>query len=444
MMLHPGDLITVVAEKPAAGGEMLARHEGEVVLVGGTIPGESIRARVLRVARGVAHASITEILEPHSDRRPVSGDVACGGSVYSHIKYARQLDLKSEVIRDGFSRLAHLTWNGHIDVEPSLEKGYRMRARLHVQDGRLGFLREGTHELCDAGRTGQLLDSTSAAIVELGEALRAAGHSGAASIELAENIPGDERAAHMELAEGARLPAPRLLRRVQGFSGLAWTRTEDPAVRLVTGQPFVRDTLELPGGIAGPASAVDGEPHAPGRCGIRVGLRRHVRAFFQGNRYLLLTLVNAVLAACPEGPAIDLFAGVGLFSVCLAATGDRRVVAVEGHATTADDLVANAAPFGDALVVRHASVERFLAAAAGTTARTLLLDPPRTGMTKDACAGAIAIGAERVVFVSCDVATLSRDVARFVSGGYRLVSLRGFDLFPNTAHVEVLAVLHRG
>jgi len=107
------------------------------------------------------------------------------------------------------------------------------------------------------------------------------------------------------------------------------------------------------------------------------------------------------------------------------------------------DLAANAGPFGDAIAVAHQSVERFVAGPRPDGSFTLVLDPPRSGMTKKAVTGAIALGAARVVFVSCDAATFARDLRRFVDAGYCLASVRGFDLFPATAHVEALAVLTR-
>ncbi len=114
---------------------------------------------------------------------------------------------------------------------------------------------------------------------------------------------------------------------------------------------------------------------------------------------------------------------------------------MEGHAASASDLDVNARPFGDAVRVERTSVERYLAGRRTSGPFTLVLDPPRTGMTRDAAAGAVAARAARVVFVSCDVATLARDLRRFVDAGYVLDSVQGFDLFPNTAHVEALALL---
>ena len=180
-----------------------------------------------------------------------------------------------------------------------------------------------------------------------------------------------------------------------------------------------------------------------GRC-PEVRLRRHVRAFFQGNRYLLPSLLCHVAAGCLVGPVLDLYAGGGLFAVTLAATGRHRVTAVEGDRIAAADLRANAERTGAEIEAHATPVERFVRSARPARPFTLVLDPPRSGMTRTAADGAIRLGASRVVFVSCDVATFARDVRRFVDAGYRLLSVEGFDLFPNTPHVEVLALLDAG
>ena len=102
-------LLTLDIEKAAAGGRMLARHEGRVVLVAGAIPGERVVARLERTERGVAFAEVAEILQPSVHRRPVSGDARCGGNVFAHIDYARQLTLKSEIIQDAFRRIGKIS-----------------------------------------------------------------------------------------------------------------------------------------------------------------------------------------------------------------------------------------------------------------------------------------------------------------------------------------------
>ena len=178
-----------------------------------------------------------------------------------------------------------------------------------------------------------------------------------------------------------------------------------------------------------------------------VRLQREVRAFFQGNRFLIEPLVEHVIARVPEGPVVDLYAGVGLFGLSLAATRSSTVIVVEGDPVSGSDLKANAEPFGDRLRVERRSVEQFLAVIRDRkeemTGATMIVDPPRTGMSNEALAGAIGLQPARIVYVSCDVATFARDTRTLINSGYELRELTGIDLFPNTAHVETVAVFVR-
>jgi 23S rRNA (uracil1939-C5)-methyltransferase len=192
------DRLTV--EKPVSGGRMLARHDGQIVLVAGAIPGERVRARVDRVTKQVAFAETIEVLAASADRRGAGVDWACGGSLYAHISYERQLTLKSDVIGDAFTRIAKMPLTEPVPVMGSREDGYRMRARLHGANGTLGFFREGTHELCDAGPTRQLLPETLAVLTRLSAAVRP---TQILSCELVENSAADERA-----VPGGRLGQP--------------------------------------------------------------------------------------------------------------------------------------------------------------------------------------------------------------------------------------------
>src|SRR6185503_10427681 len=135
MAPSPGQLIELVPERPVAGGRMLARLDGQVVLVDGAIPGERVRARVERLSRQVVWATVEDVIEPSADRRQLSSDPACGGCLYAHVRYERQLKLKSEVIADAFRRIAKVALDRPVGVEPSPEREYRLRARLHVQNG---------------------------------------------------------------------------------------------------------------------------------------------------------------------------------------------------------------------------------------------------------------------------------------------------------------------
>ena len=426
---------------------MLARHEGQVVLVWGAIPGERVRARVERTGKGVLYAEMVDVLSASPDRRDAGGDWRCGGNVLSHVTCERQRALKGEIIQDAFARIAHVPLASPPPVIGSSERGYRMRARLHARDRRLGFYREGTHELCSPAQTGQLLPETIEWLAAAEAALQRSTLDGVLALEIAENIPGDERASHAELREGAN---PSLYG------------------ALMTEQSAVTDVLHVKEGDASSA----------------LRLRRSARAFFQGNRFLLERFVRDVVALVPPGPVVDLYAGVGLFGLALAAIGFDDVTMVEGDPVSGSDLMGNAEPLIQRVRVHRASVESFLAGplradagargtrpthaserrpgaagqSKGSESRpgaagqskgsadpaTYIVDPPRTGMSKDALAGIIGRKPARIVYVSCDVPTLARDTRALIDEGYELCELKGIDLFPNTAHVETIAVFARG
>ena len=424
--------VELTIERPVAGGRMLARADGRVVLVAGAIPGETVRARIERVERGVAFARVEAVLTPSPDRREPFFDAACGGGVYAHIDPARQVTLKRDVILDGLRRGAGLTWDAPLAVAASPERGYRLRARLHVRDGRVGFFKEGTHALCDAAPSVQLAMASLDAARRLVDALGAVfGAASADSVEISENLDGTERAAHLHPADRAltatAIPAPlaaRLL--VDGLTGVSVAAAGGSALTLA-GDPTVGDDL---------ARIVPGA--APGK-----GLRRHAASFFQGNRFLVGRLASAVVDAVPDAPVWDLYAGVGLFAAALGAVGRDRVTAVEGDPLSSADLRGNAAAFAGRLAVETGAVEDVLAATTLPADATVIVDPPRTGLSKAVTAALAASAVRRIVYVSCDVATLARDIKAFAASGFVLTSLEGFDLFPNTAHVETLAVLDR-
>src|SRR5262245_1173910 len=171
-MLTIGTGVSVGIEKPAAGGRMIARHEGQILLVSGAIPGERVSVKIERVEKRLAFASTIDVLEPSADRRPTS-DPLCGGWLYSHIAYSRQVVLTAGIIADAFTRIGRIPVDEHVAVTPSPETGYRLRARLHVSGRAAGFYREGTHELCDAKSTNQLspgaMDAIERALAALGD-----------------------------------------------------------------------------------------------------------------------------------------------------------------------------------------------------------------------------------------------------------------------------------
>jgi 23S rRNA (uracil1939-C5)-methyltransferase len=421
-----GDRVTLTIEKPAAGGRMIARHDGAVALVSAAIPGEVVEAVVEKVQRHTIWARTVTVLEASPDRLDPGNDWACGGNVLAHVRYERQLVLKSQIIADALSRIGRLQPPQELNVAASPTGGYRMRARLHASGGRLGFLREGTHQLCDPAASRQLLASTIDALRVLERAIGET--AGVSEVELSENCPADQRAFHLVLHDGAdpsRLAAA--LAEVTDVMGISCGQAGAGRALVVRGDPSVSDTFT----VEGAHGTTD------------VTLKRQAHAFFQGNRYLLSSLLGAVCDSVPQGRVLDLYAGVGLFAVSLARRGDAQVVAIEGDRTSAADLKDNATVSGADIEARHQPVEVFLQSRHAKAFDTVIVDPPRTGMTKDALTLAIALRAERVVYVSCDVATFARDARLLVDGGYRMVAVRAFDLFPNTAHVETLAIFQR-
>ena len=424
-MISPGDVLSLTIEKPAAGGRMIARVDRLVVLVSGAIPGERVKVWIERAEKRMAYAVTREVVEASPDRRDEADDPLCGGALYTHIAYPRQLSIKSDVVRDCFARLGRYPIEDAIAVEGSPEQAYRMRARLHVHGARAGFYRENTHQLCDAAPTKQLRADTLEAVQRLVAALHREQPDSVTSIAITENLAADERAAHVESAPGSTVDAA-VLERASAAAGLRGVSAREFSTgRLLSaGSPDVSDTLhDVTGG-----RVADG------------AIRRHAESFFQGNRFLLTALVNAVADAVPDaGEIVDLYAGVGLFSVPLAAMGHLEVTAVEGNRASGADLRENARAHEPRLKTHITDVEDYLLSRKGTPA-TVIVDPPRTGLSKDAVGRLVRLAPPRIVYVSCDPPTLARDARRLLDAGYRLVSLRAFDLFPNTPHIESLAI----
>jgi 23S rRNA (uracil1939-C5)-methyltransferase len=419
-------LLTLDIEKAAAGGRMLARHNGQIVLVSGAIPGERVSARLERTERGVAFAEVTEVLQASADRRTTVGEARCGGNVFSHIDYARQLRLKGEIIQDAFRRIGRLPLPEVPVVTASPERGYRMRARLHVGGGQIGFYLEGTHRVCDAATTGQLLPETCEWIAAAQRTLDAKALRDIAAIEIAENILGQERACHLELHASAEPSNYAAI--AEGLVGLSAERADRAGLVRVTGIPSVADSIQ-----------VDDDPQHS------LSLNRDVRAFFQGNRFLVEQLVRRVIELVPRGPVIDLYAGVGLFGLSLAVAGRESVTSVEGDPIAGSDLARNAEPFGGRVAAVLRSVETYVASVRPreVAEATVIVDPPRNGISKEAIAHITRLQPPRIVYISCDVATLARDTRVLHDAGYSLSQLSGLDLFPNTAHVETIAVMTR-
>ena len=298
-----------------------------------------------------------------------------------------------------------------------------MRARLHLRGHRLGFFRENSHDVCDARATRQLLPATADALERLMAAMRSLGLADVREVELSENIDASERVVFLDAS--AAIDASTL-ERLAGTDGLTGLGSAFGAY----GSPYVTDSLTI------------------GDRSLR--LRRHVQSFFQGNRHLLGDLVAHVAARVPAGGAVlDLYAGVGLFSVAAALLRGARVLAVEGDAYAADDLRANGAAAGGQVTTIRGAVEGIGAElsswrrASGVPAiESVIVDPPRTGLSRAAMESVLALVAPRLIYVSC----ARHPGARQPPHRRRRLcdrAIDGFDLFPNTPHVNAVVVFTR-
>jgi 23S rRNA (uracil1939-C5)-methyltransferase len=383
--------LSVTIERLAAGGEGVAHApDGRVVFLAGTAPGDRVRARVVEEHPNWLRAEVIELETPGpgrvAPRCPLFG--RCGGCAWQHLDYAVQLEAKAEILRDALVRIGGIEPPGPVAVEPSAPYGWRGRARVGVARGVVGYRRLRSHALEPAAACPVL-------VPELERALAA----------LAADPPA--RDGEIELCAG-----------------------DDGRVR-----------------AWGPGGLLHGEPGlsieaGPARIAVSPGV------FFQGNARVRGALLTAVLEAAGHGRrALDLCAGAGFFSFGLAERF-AEVLAVESSPPAARDLRHNVEASGTKNVrVECAPLERFLAGSAARdfAADAIVVDPPRTGLgaaLAKALAGAAGDGA-RVVYVSCAPATLARDLAAVAGEGLRLRALRGFDLFPQTAHVEAVALLGR-
>ncbi len=289
---------------------MIARHEGAIVFVAGAIPGEVVEAEVEKVQRGTGWAITRRVIDRSPDRVPDAADGTspsdggCGGCVMAHIGYERQRAIKAAIIEDAFRRLGRITLEAPVEVVASPPDGYRMRARLHVRNGRIGFFREGTHSLCEPGPTRQLRPDTLAVLQALELSLKTVERDTVGEVELSENMDASQRALHLELVPNADPSRLATITKLDGLTGVTCAPPDSTRTMDLWGSAVVSDQVS----------------------GAR--LSRHARSFFQGNRFLLQPLVDHVLSYVTEGPVLDLYAGVGLFSLAAATTGHGPVVAV--------------------------------------------------------------------------------------------------------------------
>jgi len=405
-----GGRLTVTTVAPVHGGYALARPEGMGVLfVRWALPGEVVSVRIVERKREYAFAEAVEVLSPSPRRAVPPCEVfgECGGCQLQHAEYPYQIEMKREILREAFRRI------GKTDVAPEIAPpsepfGYRYRGRFQVDGEEVGFHAERSHRLVPVSRCPLMIDAINAV------------------------LPG--------------------LRGLGRFANVSEVQVASDGVRVSAafpGIPFGNGMVEhLAGRTGGVLSGARFEDRSWGEGRITLpldGISYSVSpgGFFQANWRMNQAMVRRIgailgdLGVSPGARLLDLYAGAGNFALPLAGKV-REVVAVEGEARSFGELRGNVREnaLGNVRIVRS-SVEAFRPEGRFDA---LVLDPPRSGLSERALARVREIAAGSVFYVSCDPATLARDV-RFLSDRYDLAALEMHDFFPNTHHVEALAIL---
>ncbi|MFG2773497.1 class I SAM-dependent RNA methyltransferase [Streptomyces sp. NPDC048350] len=414
----------------AHGGHCIARTEGgRVLFVRHALPGERVVARVTEgeeTSRYLRADAVT-ILEASKDRVeapcPFAGPGKCGGCDWQHAKPGAQRRLKGEVVAEQLQRLAGLTpeeagWDGTVmpaegDKVPAGEvPQWRTRVQYAVDtEGHAGLRRHRSHEV-------EVIDHCMIAapgVSELGIEKR--DWEGMASVEAIAASGSGDRQVILTPRPGARLPLVELDKPVSVLR----VDEKDGGVHRVHGRPFVRERA-------------DDRTYRVGNGG-----------FWQVHPKAAQTLVLAVMQGLMPrkgDTALDLYCGVGLFAGAIAdRVGDQgAVLGIESGKRAVEDARHNLDAY-DRVRIEQGKVETVLPRTRITEVDLIVLDPPRAGAGKQTVKHLAGLGARRIAYVACDPAALARDIAYFKEGGYRVRTLRAFDLFPMTHHVECVAIL---
>lgn len=411
----------VTIEKPLYGGNFLARQEGKAIFVPLVLPGEQARVHIVedKPKRGYAVAELDDVVEPSPQRIeprcPHFGP--CGGCQYQHTGYATQLELKQAVLRETLER-AGLPAPPAIDVLAAGPWAYRNRIRLAFDaTGHVGYRGRRSHEIIAIRECPISAPLLVRAGLALAEALRNA------------HVRASELALFCDSSESALL-ATIFVVSPSRFDLQQFARSLQARVPELRGIEVVLQQREQTPKLLqqwGEASIVYGAANSEYR--VDQG------AFFQVNRWLVDQLVERVVGISEGRLAWDLFAGVGLFARPLARRFEK-VIAVESAPAAAKALAANlAGTTGHAV---SASTLDFLRRHSGERPDLVVVDPPRTGLGAEIAAMLANVGAPAVVYVSCDPATLARDLRTLLANGYSIDAMTMTDLFPQTFHLETV------
>ncbi len=417
-------------EKLIYGGDGLARlpaddrGPGKTVFVPFVLEGEQVEASLTEQKPGFARARLENVLEPSPHRVQARCPYfpRCGGCQYQHTSYKHQLEIKASILRETLKRTAKIDLPCELQIHPSPEWNYRNRTRLKIQTEpgfAMGYYKFRSHELLPVEEcpiSSPLINRAIAAIWAVGRsgqtfaALREieffADHADAALLIEAYCQAETSTADAQQIAEKLANTLPEA-KGVVVFEQPA-KQTHDPKRLAVTDEPAILYQTNM--------------------CSYHVS----AGSFFQVNRFLVDELVSVVTSGATGQLALDLYAGVGLFSAVLARSF-AQVIAVEASQTSYLDLRQNV-PL-EVKAVR-ATTEQYLAQVSGIKPDLVVVDPPRGGVGEAAVRNLAKVNSPRMTYISCDPSTLARDLRILSSLGYQTAGAHVIDLFPQTYHLE--------
>jgi 23S rRNA (uracil1939-C5)-methyltransferase len=430
------DELLISIEKLVYGGDGLAHADGNTVFVPYVLPGEQVRAAAKSKRKKLVWAQLLEVTSASAQREGARCPhfQTCGGCHYQHIPAGEQLRLKKEILRETLSRLGGIQWAGAIHEHSAEPYGYRNRAQWAVRNA-------------NPRAIGYFLPESSV-IVPIDEC------------PVLSPLLARTFGQLQELARSNRLPEKAL--EIEAFVdsadsklalNVAFERFPKPPAEVAA---IFREALpELESLLLADESKDKFELTGPGFLFHEAaGFRYRVShlSFFQVNRFLVEDLLKTVVAGAKGEAALDLYAGVGFFTLPLT-KAFKRVVSVDANLAATRDLHVNAESAGVNVISHNEHAEEFLRK---TTEKPdfVVLDPPRSGLGAEAAAKLAALGAAEITYLSCDPSTLARDLAVLTGSKmnpesastatrYEISDLHLFDLFPQTYHIETLVRLRR-
>jgi 23S rRNA (uracil1939-C5)-methyltransferase len=440
-------------EKLIYGGDGLARTppgadgRSMAVFVPFVLPGERVEVELSQEKSGFARAALTQLVETSPDRIeprcPYFGQ--CGGCHYQHIPYPRQLDFKAAILRETLQRIAKIDLKAEIRVHASAPWNYRNRTRLQVRNEpqfALGYFHFGSHEFLPVREcpiSSPLINSVLARLLEL------RGLNCPAAVEELELFAD---------AEDERLLAWAFCdREADKKELLLWAEAIQRELPEIIGVTFFssRRRSQFEDQLSTEAQTI--EPKTLTQSGAKALRYRtsaqeyqvSAGAFFQVNRTLIEELVSVVTGNVRGELALDLYSGVGLFSAALAKT-ICHIFNVEASQTAYADSIQNVPAHVKAVGARtedYLESDYLRSQLVGKRPDLIVLDPPRAGIGKTVARSLAKLGAPHIRYVSCDPATLARDIAPLLATGYHVAEAHFFDLFPQTFHIESVLLLER-